>query len=146
MSIKKLLREKGPEVATLPLSAPLSDAVTLLSDDSTSAILITDEDNKLLGLLSSSDIAIALNKYQVLDVKLPVSIIMTNRVVSIDVNESVQQAEELMLEHRIRHVPVTDNGRLSGIVGTLDIMAYRLKNAESEASQLRGYVSAAGVW
>lgn len=146
MSIQRLLRAKGPEVATLGPQAKLRDAIGILSRDDTSAIIIANDNGKILGLLSSSDLAVHLNNHVTVDRALPVRDFMTKRVVSVDVGASVQHVEELMLQHRIRHVPVTEKGKLCGLISALDIMAYRLRNAESETSQLRGYVTAAGVW
>lgn len=146
MSIQRLLQGKGPKVATLGPQAKLREAIGILSRDDTSAIIVANDEGKILGLLSSSDLAVHLNNHVSIDRALPVEYFMTKRVVSVDIGASVQQVEELMLKHRIRHVPVTDKGKLCGIISALDIMAYRLRNAESEASQLRGYVAKAGNW
>lgn len=46
---------------------------------------------------------------------------MTPFPYSVDANASVTEAQQFMREHRIRHLPVTDNGQLSGIVSDRDI-------------------------
>lgn len=146
MSVRQLLRDKGSEVATLKASAKLQDAIGLLSRDDTSVVVVVDELEGIRGLLSSSDLATQLHHHSVLDRQRPIDQIMTRKVITADIAASVQQVEELMLKHHIRHVPITNNGKLCGLVGVLDVMAYRLRNAESEASQLRGYVASAGAW
>ena len=46
-----------------------------------------------------------------------------------------------MIEHQVRHIPVTRDGKLSAVVNTLDVVRFRMQSAEAEAGQLRNYVS-----
>lgn len=47
--------------------------------------------------------------------------IMTKQVVTIDINDELSQAKEIMDEKGIRHLPVMENGQLSGILSMTDI-------------------------
>ncbi|MFH2131010.1 MAG: CBS and ACT domain-containing protein [bacterium] len=46
---------------------------------------------------------------------------MSPTVISLDVNDSVQKANQLLIDHRIRSLPVLENGRLTGIVSDRDL-------------------------
>jgi CBS domain-containing protein len=48
-----------------------------------------------------------------------------------------------MTERRIRHLPVVENGRLTGIVSIGDVVKSRLDEVESEASSLRQFITSA---
>jgi len=72
---------------------------------------------------------------------LMVTQIMTNDVISCDAGENVQRLEQLMTEHHVRHIPITNDGVLCAVVNVLDIVRYRMQSAEKEAGQLRDYVS-----
>jgi CBS domain-containing protein len=48
-----------------------------------------------------------------------------------------------MTTRRIRHLPVVENGRLSGIVSIGDVVKNRLDEVESEASSLRQFITSA---
>ena len=47
-----------------------------------------------------------------------------------------------MTEGRFRHVPITDNGILIGMVSIGDVVKFRIAEAEREAAQLKDYISA----
>lgn len=50
----------------------------------------------------------------------------------------------LMDEHQIRHIPITDKGRLCGIVNMLDVVRYRLEEIRIEAETLKSYIAGQG--
>ena len=62
--------------------------------------------------------------------------IMTKHPITIDYEDHIQKASELMLEHRFRHLPVTDQmGEVIGILSDRDIqraMEVRKKGIETE--------------
>jgi hypothetical protein len=66
-------------------------------------------------------------------------------VISCDAKENVQRLEQLMTEHQVRHIPITDEGVLYALVNVLDLVRYGMQSAEKEAGQLRDYVSGV-VW
>ena len=66
---------------------------------------------------------------------------MTHDVIFCDVTEDVRRLEQLMLEHHVRHIPITDQGLLCAVVNILDLVRYRMQSAEKEATQLRHYVA-----
>jgi acetoin utilization protein AcuB len=51
----------------------------------------------------------------------PVKTVMTPFPYSVEVSASVTEAREFMREHRIRHLPVTEAGKLAGLVSDRDI-------------------------
>jgi acetoin utilization protein AcuB len=51
----------------------------------------------------------------------PIKTVMTPFPYSADINATVQQAREFMREHRIHHLPVTEAGKLAGLVSDRDI-------------------------
>jgi acetoin utilization protein AcuB len=51
----------------------------------------------------------------------PIKMVMTPFPYSVDVTATVDQAREFMREHHIHHLPVTEDGRLTGLVSDRDI-------------------------
>jgi acetoin utilization protein AcuB len=51
----------------------------------------------------------------------PVESVMTSFVLSVEIDEPVRAAEDIMIDHEIRHLPVTDSGMLVGVVSDRDI-------------------------
>jgi len=141
MTIKRLLKQLDLKVRTISPSDKIATAISELARDDTSALVVTNDSQSVLGILSSSDILKYLNENSPLPDHLMVTQIMTNDVISCDAGENVQRLEQLMTEHHVRHIPITNDGVLCAVVNVLDIVRYRMQSAEKEAGQLRDYVS-----
>jgi CBS domain-containing protein len=48
---------------------------------------------------------------------------------------------EIMSSRRFRHVPVEDNGKLSGIISIGDVVKSRIREIETEAEQIKAYIA-----
>lgn len=55
-----------------------------------------------------------------------VKLVMTPFPYSIDAEESLHEAHEMMEQHRIRHLPVTRGGKLAGVVSDRDVAVARM--------------------
>lgn len=141
MTIKRLLKGIDRQVMTINPAARIGKAIASLARDDTSALIVTIDHHLVLGILSSSDIVKYLNEHGDLQNHLLVSDLMTHDVISCETTETVERLEKLMIEHQVRHIPITDQGMLCAVVSTLDIVAFRREAAEKEAGQLRDYVS-----
>lgn len=141
MTIKRLLKDLDLRIRTIKPTAQISDAMSQLARDDTSALVVTTDDHLVLGILSSSDIVKYLNQNGGLLDQLLVSHLMTHDVISCEATEKVQRIEQLMIEHNVRHIPITNDGVLCAVVNILDIVKFRMQSAEKEAGQLRDYVS-----
>lgn len=141
MTIRQLLSDLDLHVRTIKPDAQISSAVAELARDDTSALVVSDDGKHVLGILSSSDIVKYLNKNGGLPDFVFVENLMTNDVISCASTEKVQRLEQLMTEHQVRHIPITDEGILCAVVNILDLVRYRMQSAEKEAGQLRNYVS-----
>jgi CBS domain-containing protein len=60
---------------------------------------------------------------------------MTSMVLSVEIDEPVRAAEDIMIDHEIRHLPVTDSGLLVGVVSDRDI-AFLSGSGEADLKQL----------
>ena len=68
---------------------------------------------------------------------------MTQRVITCDPADSVEQLMAEMTNRRIRHFPVVQDGRLCGIVSIGDVVKNRLDEVEFEARSLRSFIAGA---
>ena len=71
----------------------------------------------------------------------PVSHIMTRSVLSVNLNNSLQDAEDLMVQNHIRHVPVVSGESLIGILSLTDLMRISyVEGFESSSEKARSAV------
>jgi CBS domain-containing protein len=90
------------------------EAIALLDERHVGSIIVVDDENRCIGVFTERDaIRIVAQKFSLEE---PVSKVMSTHVVTIDVEASFDGAKELLLSHKIRHLPVTDKeGKLIGL-------------------------------
>lgn len=140
MSVRRLLKGKGTFVPVIRSNLRLSDVIDQLEIDSVGALVVTDDDSKILGIITERDIARGLKSHGRDVVDRPLRELMTENVITVDVNEPLSTVLQLMDKHQIHYLPVTDGGSLCGIVNMLDLVRYRLAEIETEANALKDYV------
>ena len=103
---------------TLSPDSTLAQAEALMSRYHISGVPITDQDGRLVGILTNRDIRFVSPGQQ------PVSDFMTkDRLVTAQVGTSLAQAKEILHEHRIEKLPLVDDGGfLKGLITVKDIM------------------------
>jgi CBS domain-containing protein len=67
---------------------------------------------------------------------------MTRDVRSCAPGDTIADIMAIMTTHRIRHLPVLEDGKLMGIVSIGDVVKYRLDEAKHEVESMRDYVLA----
>ncbi len=143
MNVETILKAKGRAVVTIGPEASISDAVELLRRKGIGAVVVSDDGARVAGILSERDIVHALAEQGARTLELSVSALMTRHVFSCKPEDTVAGLMAEMTTRRIRHLPVVENGRLSGIVSIGDVVKNRLDEVESEASSLRQFITSA---
>ena len=141
MSVKLLIKEKGSFVPVIRSNLTLDDVINQLDIDNVGGLIVTDDNSEILGIITEHDIARGLKEHGRNVVDRPLRDLMTKDVISVDINEPLTRVLELMDQHRIHYLPVTERGSLCGIINMLDLVRYRLKEIELEASALKDYVA-----
>lgn len=114
---------------TIAANATISDAVALMKEKNLKRVPVV-EGEKIVGVLTQSDIqkvsptkATSLSIFEInyLLSKLTVKDAMTKNPVTIDVDSLLEEAAVIMREQRIGTLPVTEKGKLVGIITESDI-------------------------
>jgi len=71
----------------------------------------------------------------------PVREVMSDEVVTIDEQASLEDAMESMHSHNCRHLPVTRNGMVVSFLSMRDLMHYELARKTEELHHMRAYIS-----
>lgn len=141
MTVQKLLGAKGNFVPIIRSNSTIADVVELLEADDAGALVVTDNEKTILGIITERDVARALRLHGAKTLEVPVADVMTRDVITCTRGQPITKILELMDEHQVHHVPITDNDELCGIINMLDLVKYRLDELEAEASALKEYVS-----
>jgi CBS domain-containing protein len=143
MNVHTILRGKGKSVVTIHPDATIERAVAVLRLRSIGALVVSDDGEKVAGILSERDIVDALGQYGSELLSVSVSEVMTCPVVTCEPDDSVAELMAEMTNRRIRHFPVMEDGRLVGIVSIGDLVKSRLDEIEFEAHSMRSFIAGA---
>ena len=143
MTVKTILAAKGNNVVTIEPNTNVAAAAKLLAERSIGALVVTGPDRRVIGILSERDIlrVVAANGAAAFDV--PLTDIMTRKVVTCSPSDKIGSIMESMTEGKFRHVPVLDQGKLVGIVSIGDLVKHRLQEMEHEHTALCDYIQTA---
>jgi CBS domain-containing protein len=143
MNVEHILSDKGREVVTIAPHTTLMEAARTLSGKRIGAVVVSDPDNPVLGILSERDIVRAVAAGGTAALNEPVSRYMTGKVVTCTSRSAINDLMETMTTGKFRHVPIVENGRLVGIVSIGDIVKFRVAEIENESKALREYIATA---
>ncbi len=142
MTVQELLESKNSNVVTVRPSATLADAAEALTTHRIGALVVTDDAGRLLGIVSERDLTKAIVQYAADMLDRHVTDVMTRKVVTCSPEDSVVEALYLMNSKGIRHIPILDGDRLSGIISVRDVTKNSLGLLEQENQRLRDEVGA----
>ena len=136
MLISDVLRAKGHEVVRVHADDIVSDAVRQLSERRIGAVVVEDRWMKMVGIFSELGLLNAIARRGSAALNCRVSELMTSPVVTCRSADRIDSVLGLITLRRIRHLPVVDNGHLTGIVSIGDLIKHRLDEKELEANVL----------
>jgi len=119
MKIKEIMKD----VKTISPDETVKDAAVLMNKYSIGSLVVVDSKKKIVGIVTERDIMQKVTAPNKLAGKVLVEDIMSNKLITIDANELLDDAVYLMIKNKIKKLPVTDNNELVGIVTATDIVA-----------------------
>lgn len=141
MHVETILATKGSEVVTAQADETISQAATRLEGHGIGALVVIDDSNRPIGILSERDIAHGVTSYGPRLPEAPVKALMSRNLVTCSPDDTVAGLMAIMTERRIRHLPVVKNNKLAGIVSIGDVVKVRLGEIEEEANAMRAYIA-----
>jgi CBS domain-containing protein/GNAT superfamily N-acetyltransferase len=138
--VKTLLQATRRAVVTIAPEASVRRLVALLNEHRIGAVPVSGDGQRIEGIVSERDILAGLDRDGAALLDRPVADVMTTDTVTCTAHDGVELVMSLMTRLRIRHVPVTEAGRLVGIVSIGDIVRQRLEQVERENEQIRDYI------
>ena len=143
MIVKAILSSKGTSVTTIEPTANVAAAVKLLTAHRIGAVVVTGPEQRIIGIVSERDVVRAFGTHGPAALDLPLTEVMTRRVETCSPADTISSIMERMTAGKFRHVPVVEQGRLTGIVSIGDVVKYRLEEMEREQAALRDYIQTA---
>jgi len=143
MNVKAILDGKGRAVLTIGPNETLAVAISKLTEHRIGALVVTNGDRKVIGILSERDIVRVIGRHGATALDQSVRQAMTAKVKICTENHSINQVMEIMTQGRFRHLPVEKNGQLDGIISIGDVVKKRIEEVEREAEEIKQYIATA---
>lgn len=113
MKVKEVMNK----VVVIDHDVNLKQASQIMSDKNIGSLVVL-KNNKIVGIVTERDI---LKNISFLGKK--ITAVMSKNVVTLDKNESLENAALIMAEKKIKRLPITEGGKLVGLITTTDIIA-----------------------
>jgi len=138
-TIRCVLRSKGGEVFAITPDTSVYDALAVMADKQVGALLVMEE-GRLYGLVSERDYArkVILQGRSSRDTL--VSEIMSEDLMTVGPDRTIDDCMQLMTMHRIRHLPVIDRMEVVGVISVGDLVKYTISAQMQEIEHLHAYI------
>lgn len=136
----QLLARKDSAVWSITPDTSVFSAIELMAEKQIGALLVTTA-NEIAGIISERDYArkVILQGRESRSTR--VSEIMTTNVITARPGDTVDHCMSIMTKERIRHLPVTDSGRIVGILSLGDLVAAKIREQQATIEQLETYIT-----
>jgi CBS domain-containing protein len=140
-TVRQLLDDKGRRVVAIAPEEPVLEAIQLMSDHHVGAVLVM-RGTELAGILSERDYARKVILKGRSSAETAAWEIMSSPVVTVGANDTVNTCMRLMTERRIRHLPVVEEGLVTGVLSIGDLVKAVIEEQQQEIAQLQQYITA----
>lgn len=119
--IKPLTVLTHRDIKTIDASCTAREAAFQMEKIKIGSLMVTDNGN-YTGIVTEADLVRKVIGYRLNAAEIPVGVIMNTPIVDIDINASVHLATELMESKRIRHLGVSEDGKIVGVLSVRDLI------------------------
>lgn len=137
--VKDIIETKGKEIFSIEPGATVYEALKLMADKGIGALLVMDGGD-LSGIISERDYARKIILQGRSSKETAVKDLMTTKVMCITPEQNVEDCMAIMIEKRIRHLPVLDNNELTGVISIGDVLKAIIADKSHEIDQLTTYI------
>jgi len=143
ISVRQLLEEKGSDVWSITPQTTTFEALGFMAEKNIGALLVVEE-GRLVGVFSERDYARKVILKGKSSSTTTVGDLMTREVFTVRPEETIKDCMKLMTDNRIRHLPVSENDRLIGIITIGDVVNKIITIQRRTIDQLGQYISGSG--
>jgi CBS domain-containing protein len=137
MTISIIVNAHAGQLHTASPADTVAQAAAMLAEKRIGALPVI-EGGQVVGIFSERDVIYGLAKHGAAMLDKFVGDVMTAPAITVTPDTAI-----LMTKRRIRHLPVSENGKLTGFVSIGDLVKHRIEKIEAEAEAMRDYIQMA---
>ncbi len=138
MKIKDILKSSTKKVVTINGDKIIFDAVEKLVTNKIGSLLVIDDDQKITGIITERDILY--ENYVNYGSESKINDVMTKEIVIGNLEDDIDYVKDMMINKRIRHMPILEDNELMGMVSIGDILKSQLKDTTFQCRYYKEYI------
>jgi CBS domain-containing protein len=131
-SIAEIMTEK---LETIIITGSAQDAAKKMSDKDVSSLVVTDNNNKPVGIITERDLVRKVSVKDVNSSNVLIKDILSSPLVTIDSKLTIEGAADTMVNNKVRHLLVVDNNNINrpiGVITATDFASYLKENMDMD--------------
>ncbi|MFC5285354.1 CBS domain-containing protein [Pedobacter alpinus] len=140
ITVHQILSIKESRIITVSPNTLVYEALEIMNSHNISAILITEND-ALVGIFTERDYARKVVLKGKSSKEVQISTVMTPAPIVINPKQSLDHCMQVMTEKHIRHLPVEENNKLTGIISIGDVVKFIIQDQKQTIQNLQDYIS-----
>ena len=138
-TVRQLLARKDRAIFSIEPGAPVLEAIRAMAAHHVGALLVMTGAT-LAGIVSERDYARKVILMGRSSADTPVRDIMSSPVITVTPEHTVQECMQIMTERRVRHLPVTEAGAVTGMISIGDLVKAVIAEQQQQIEQLESYI------
>jgi CBS domain-containing protein len=139
-TISQLLKTKGSELFSITPDRPVLEALKIMAAKKIGALLVM-QDKMIVGIFTERDYARKVILEGKHSDKCAVEDVMTERVIYVRPDQTIEESMALMTDKHVRHLPVCEGETIYGIISIGDVVKAMISEKEFIISQLEHYIT-----
>ena len=138
-TVEQMLEGKAQRLLSVAPDATVYDALKLMAEHEVGALVVLDGE-RLVGIFSERDYARKVILFGKASKETMVREIMTEKVLCVRPDQTVDQCMALMTDKRVRHLPVLDHKKVAGVISIGDVVKEVISEQRFMIEQLENYI------
>lgn len=144
ISVQQILnRKNNNDIYAVAPDMMVLEAINMMNDMKVGALIVLDND-RLAGIISERDYTRKVILQNKSSQTTAVREIMTENVLYVSPDQSMDECLVIMSKNHIRHLPVVEDGKAIGVLSVMDVVQNIISEKEQIIEQLENYISGVG--
>lgn len=129
------------DLVTVGQNETISAAIQKLVEHDRGSLPVCNDKGELVGIITERDIVRKCFARNVALVTIKVQDVMSKQVVIGNPEDDLDYAISVMKQQRIRHLPIVENRKVTGMISMRDLLGVRLEESRTQVRFLSDYIS-----
>ena len=143
-TVKQILDNKGYDYFSINPKETVFEAVQIMADKNVGALMVIDDEGKLIGMFSERDYARKIVLHGVSSKEAKLLDYMSTDLYTVKPETTVLDCMAIMTEKHVRHIPVLDHNKIVGIISIGDVVNTIIRDQKTTIQDLEKYITASG--